>query len=208
MTDRRGGRSCTAASSGDCRLYPAQIPWRIPFHSDQSHTLAGAWFRLLTDACYGDRLRRCSRLDHFAFQSRPRRWRCSSTWLDCHWEKPKSLEEAAQITDAIIANIDREWLIGFRLELLGYRKQPIRLATIGSGAGGQRCVTNALFCLGALDQHLFLPCSAHTVDTECEAKPPDRLALPLITLPSARCLRRKDRFHAQVATLFLPATER
>jgi hypothetical protein len=34
-----------------------------------------------------------------------------------HWKKPKSLPEAKQITDAIIDNMDPEWLIGFGLQL-------------------------------------------------------------------------------------------
>ena len=36
-----------------------------------------------------------------------------------HWKTPKTLEEAKQITDTIIDNVDPEWLIGFGLELLG-----------------------------------------------------------------------------------------
>ena len=35
------------------------------------------------------------------------------------WKTPKTLEEAKQITDTIIDNMDPEWLIGFGLELLG-----------------------------------------------------------------------------------------
>jgi hypothetical protein len=35
-----------------------------------------------------------------------------------HWRKPKSLEDAKQMADYIIDNMDPEWLIGFGLELL------------------------------------------------------------------------------------------
>jgi hypothetical protein len=36
-----------------------------------------------------------------------------------HWKTPKTLEEAKQITDTIIDNMDPEWLMSFGLELLG-----------------------------------------------------------------------------------------
>jgi hypothetical protein len=36
-----------------------------------------------------------------------------------HWKKPKTLEEAKQITDMIIDNMDPDWLLGFGMRLLG-----------------------------------------------------------------------------------------
>jgi hypothetical protein len=36
-----------------------------------------------------------------------------------HWKKPKTLEEAKQITDTIIDNMDPEWLLRFGIQLLG-----------------------------------------------------------------------------------------
>src|SRR5215467_1387513 len=35
-----------------------------------------------------------------------------------HWRKPKSLEDAKEMADTIVDNMDPEWLIGFGLQLL------------------------------------------------------------------------------------------
>jgi len=120
-----------------------------------------------------------------------------------HWKTPKTLEEAKQITDTIIDNIDPEWLIGFGLELLGVpeatawvqndwvhkRRPPLRehvpyfifMLSI-----------NIFFCLVLPTELLRDVKASHQVD----------LAY-LYYLPFCTVFTSKDRFHAQIVPLFL-----
>lgn len=120
-----------------------------------------------------------------------------------HWKTPKTLEEAKQITDTIIDNMDPEWLIGFGLELLGVpeatawvrndwvekRRPPLRehvpyfvfMLSI-----------NIFFCLVLRTELLRDVKASHQVD----------LAY-LYYLPFCTVFTSKDRFHAQTVPLFL-----
>jgi hypothetical protein len=120
-----------------------------------------------------------------------------------HWRKPKSLEDAKQIADTIIDNMDPEWLIGFGLELLDIpeatvyvrrtwtekRKPPIRdylpyltlMLTI-----------NIFFSLVVQTPLLRNVKQSHQVD----------LAY-LYYLPFCSVFTSKDHFHAQIAPLFM-----
>jgi hypothetical protein len=119
------------------------------------------------------------------------------------WRKPSSLEDAKQLTDTIIDNMDPEWLIGFGLQILGLpdavdtvradwianRRKPIReyfpyftfMLSI-----------NVFFCLVLQTQLLRNVKQSHHVD----------LAY-LYYLPFCRVFTSKDDFHARVAPLFL-----
>ena len=120
-----------------------------------------------------------------------------------HWRKPKSLEDAKQMTDYIIDNMDPEWLVGFGLELLDLpeatqfvrddwtarRKPPIRqhlpyFAFMLS--------INIFFALIIQTQLLRNVKQSHQID----------LAY-LYYLPFCSVFTSKDRFHSQIVPLFL-----
>jgi hypothetical protein len=123
------------------------------------------------------------------------------------WRKPKSLDDARQLTDLIIDNLDPEWLLGFGLELLGEkdgtawvsndwiskRRPPLRdyvpyfifMLSI-----------NIFFCLVIPTQLLRNVKESHQID----------LAY-LYYLPFCSVFTSKDRFHAQIVPLFLNARQ-
>jgi len=120
-----------------------------------------------------------------------------------HWRKPRTLEDAKQMADTIIDNMDPEWLLRFGLDLLGIpeavdwvvndwitrRRPPLRervpyfvfLLTI-----------NLFFCLVLRKQLLRKVKASHHVD----------LAY-LYYLPFCSVFTSKDNFHAQIAPIFL-----
>jgi hypothetical protein len=120
-----------------------------------------------------------------------------------HWRKPKSLADARQMADAIIDNMEPEWLIPFGLNLLGapetvehvlhnwiqLSRPPIRehlpyfvfILTI-----------NIFFCLVLPTQLLRNVKPSHKID----------LAY-LYYLPFCSVFTSKDNFHAQIVPLFL-----
>ena len=120
-----------------------------------------------------------------------------------HWRKPQTLEDAKQIADIIIDNMDPEWLLRFGLNLLGVpeatdwvvgdwiarRRPPLRehapyfifILTI-----------NIFFCLVLPTQLLRNVKASHHVD----------LAY-LYYLPFCSVFTSKDNFHAQIVPLFL-----
>jgi len=120
-----------------------------------------------------------------------------------HWRKPQTLEDAKQVADVIIDNMDPEWLLRFGLNLLGVpeatdwvvgdwiarRRPPLRehapyfifILTI-----------NIFFCLVLPTQLLRNVKASHHVD----------LAY-LYYLPFCTVFTSKDNFHAQIVPLFL-----
>lgn len=144
-----------------------------------------------------------------------RQWRRALTAIDLdgmvrnvmgalgHWRKPKSLEDARQMADTIIDNMDSEWLLRFGLDLVGApetieyvvgtwihkRRPPLReylpyfvfVLTI-----------NIFFCLVLPAQLLRQVKPSHKVD----------LAY-LYYLPFCMVFTSKDNFHAEVVPLFL-----
>ncbi len=124
-----------------------------------------------------------------------------------HWRKPKSLEDAKQMADYIIDNMDPEWLVGFGLELLDLpeatsfvrkewaakRKPPIRQYLPYFGF---MLSINIFFALIIQTQLLRNVKQSHQVD----------LAY-LYYLPFCSVFTSKDRFHVQVAPLFLNARQ-
>jgi hypothetical protein len=144
-----------------------------------------------------------------------KQWRRSLTQVDFdtmvktvmselgHWRKPKTLQDAKQIADTIIDNMDPEWLLRFGLDLLGVpeaadwvvqdwigrRRPPLRehvpyfifMLTI-----------NVFFCLVLPTQLLRNLKASHHVD----------LAY-LYYLPFCSVFTSKDNFHAQIVPLFL-----
>lgn len=120
-----------------------------------------------------------------------------------HWRKPKTLEDAKELADAIIDYMDPEWLLRFGLNLLGVpeatewviedwivrRRPPLRehvpyfvfMLSI-----------NVFFCLVLPTQLLRNVKASHHVD----------LAY-LYYLPFCSVFTSKDNFHAQIVPLFL-----
>lgn len=144
-----------------------------------------------------------------------KQWRRSLTQVDFdsmvkavmgelgHWRKPKTLEDAKQIANTIIDNMDPDWLLRFGLNLLGIpeatdwviedwvarRRPPLRehvpyfvfMLTI-----------NMFFCLVLPTQLLRNVRASHHVD----------LAY-LYYLPFCSVFTSKDNFHTQIVPLFL-----
>jgi hypothetical protein len=120
-----------------------------------------------------------------------------------HWKTPKTLEEAKQITDTIIDNIDSEWLISFGLELLGVpeatawvqndwvqkRRPPLR-----------EYVPYFIFMLSI---NIFF-CLVMPTELRRNVKASHQVDLAyLYYLPFCTVFTSKDRFHAQIVPLFL-----
>ena len=119
------------------------------------------------------------------------------------WRKPKTLEDARQLADTMIDNLDAEYLLRFGIDLLGLpqatdwvlndwverRRPPLRehvpyfvfILTI-----------NIFFCLVLQTQLLSKVKESHTVD----------LAY-LYYLPFCSVFTSNDNFHAQIVPLFL-----
>lgn len=120
-----------------------------------------------------------------------------------HWRKPESLEDAKEMADYIIDNMDPEWLIGFGLKLLDLpeatrfvrhdwttrRKPPIRQHLPYFTF---MLSVNIFFALIIQTQLLRNVKQSHQID----------LAY-LYYLPFCSVFTSKDWFHAQVAPLFL-----
>ncbi len=120
-----------------------------------------------------------------------------------HWRRPKSLADARQMANAILDNMDPEWLLRFGLDLLGApetieyvvgtwierRRPPLRehlpyfvfMLTI-----------NLFFCLVLPTQLLRNVKPSHQID----------LAY-LYYLPFCSVFTSKDNFHTEIAPLFL-----
>jgi hypothetical protein len=123
------------------------------------------------------------------------------------WRKPKSLEDAKQITDTIIDYIDQEWLIVFGLQILGVPEaiDSVRADWI---AGRRKPIReylpyftfmlsiNIFFCLVLQTELLRNVKQSHQVD----------LAY-LYYLPFCSIFTSRDNFHARVAPLFLSAEQ-
>ena len=144
-----------------------------------------------------------------------RQWRRALTSIDLDamvqsvmgglgpWRKPKSLQDARKMTDAIIDNMDPEWLIRFGLNLLGAsetveyvvsnwiqkRRPPLRdhLPYFVF-----MLMINIFFCLVLPTQLLSKVKPSHKID----------LAY-LYYLPFCSVFTSKDNFHADIVPLFL-----
>lgn len=120
-----------------------------------------------------------------------------------HWRKPSSLEDAKQMADYVIDNMDPEWLIGFGLELLDL---PEAVQFVRDGWTAKRkppirqhlpyftfmLSINIFFALIIQTQLLRNVKQSHQVD----------LAY-LYYLPFCSVFTSRDRFHVQIVPLFL-----
>jgi hypothetical protein len=144
-----------------------------------------------------------------------RQWRRALTSIDLNamvqsvvgalgpWRKPRSLQDAREMTDTIIDNMDPEWLIRFGLNLLG---APETVEYVVSKWIQKRrpplrdhlpyfvfmLMINIFFCLVLPTQLLRKVKPSHKID----------LAY-LYYLPFCSVFTSKDNFHADIVPLFL-----
>jgi hypothetical protein len=149
-----------------------------------------------------------------------RQWRRSLTQVDFdamvksvmaelgHWPKPKTLQDAKQIADTVIDNMDPEWLLRFGLHLLGL---PVATDTVVADWISHRRPTlrdyvpnfvfmltiNMFFCLVLPTQLLRNVKASHQVDLA-----------HLYYLPFCSVFTSKDNFHVQIVPLFLGPNQR
>jgi len=119
------------------------------------------------------------------------------------WRKPRSLQDARNMADTIIDNMEPEWLIRFGLNLLGAPETVEYVVTewIQKGRPPLRdhlpyfvfmLTINIFFCL-ALPNHLL-----------SKVKPSHKIDLAyLYYLPFCSVFTSKDNFHADIVPLFL-----
>jgi len=121
-----------------------------------------------------------------------------------HWKKPRTLEEAKQITDTIIDNTDPEWLLGFGLELLGVPAEAI--AAVRNHWIAQRrppLRDHVPYFIFMLSINIFF-CVVLPTQLLRDIKPSHQVDLAyLYYLPFCTVFTSKDRFHAQIVPLFL-----
>jgi len=123
--------------------------------------------------------------------------------LGRHWRKPKTLEDARQMTDVIIDNMDQEWLLGFGIDLVGVPE--VKGSVLKDWVARRRpslrehfpyfvfmLSINLFFCLILPTQLLRNVKASHHVD----------LAY-LYYLPFCSVFTSKDNFHEQIVPLFL-----
>ena len=119
-----------------------------------------------------------------------------------HWKTPKTLEEAKQITDTIIDNMDPEWLIGFGLELLG---MPEVTAWVQNDWVQKRrpLLRNVPYFIFMLSINIFF-CLVVPTELLRDMKASHQIDLAyLYYLPFCMVFTSKDGFHAQIVPLFL-----
>jgi len=119
-----------------------------------------------------------------------------------HWKTPKTLEEAKQITDTIIDNMDPEWLIGFGLELLG---MPEATAWVQNDWVQKRrpLLRNVPYFIFMLSINIFF-CLVVPTELLRDMKASHQIDLAyLYYLPFCMVFTSKDGFHAQIVPLFL-----
>lgn len=120
-----------------------------------------------------------------------------------HWKKPRSLEEAKQITDTIIDNMDPEWLIGFGLTILDVPEATGWVRNDWNERRRPPLREYLPYFIFVLSINIFF-CLALPTELLRNVKPSHQVDLAyLYYLPFCNVFTSKDRFHAQVVPLFL-----
>ena len=120
-----------------------------------------------------------------------------------HWRKPKTLQDARQMTDIIIDHMDQQWLLGFGIDLLGV--SDLKEQAISDWVGKRRpslrqCIPYFIFMLSV---NLFF-CLVLPTQLLRNVKPSHHIDLAyLYYLPFCSIFTSKDSFHAQIVPLFL-----
>jgi hypothetical protein len=120
-----------------------------------------------------------------------------------HWRKPKTLQDARQMTDIIIDHMDQQWLLGFGIDLLGVSdlKERAILDWVGKRRPSLRqCLPYFIFMLSV---NIFF-CLILPTQLLRNVKPSHHIDLAyLYYLPFCSIFTSKDNFHAQIVPLFL-----
>lgn len=149
-----------------------------------------------------------------------KRWRKSLTSIDFdamvkavmmeigpHWRKPRNLQDARQMTDIIIDNLDQQWLLEFGIDLLGVsevKDQAVTRWTAKRRPPLRHCMPYFIFMLSV---NLFF-CLVLPTQLLRNVKPSHHIDLAyLYYLPFCSIFTSKDYFHAQIVPLFLTAEQ-
>jgi hypothetical protein len=120
-----------------------------------------------------------------------------------HWRKPKTLQDAKQMADIIIDQMDQQWLLGFGIDILGLAeiKEQAVLKWVGNRRPPlQECAPHFIFMLTI---NVFF-CLVLSTQLLRNVKPSHQIDLAyLYYLPFCSIFTSKDNFHAQIAPLFL-----
>lgn len=120
-----------------------------------------------------------------------------------NWRKPKSLEDAKQMADFIVDNMDPEWLIGFGLELLGVPEATVWVRNDWTTRRKPIIREYVPYFTLMLTINIFF---ALVLPTRLlrDVKPSHQIDLAyLYYLPFCSVFTSKDRFHAQIVPHFL-----
>ena len=119
------------------------------------------------------------------------------------WRKPKSLEDAKKIADAIIEYMDPEWLLRFGLDLLGVPEATDWVIADWIGRRRPPLRDHLPYFAFLLTINLFF-CLVLPTQLLRNVKPSHQIDLPyLYYLPFCSVFTSKDNFHAQIVPLFL-----
>ena len=125
------------------------------------------------------------------------------TEIGPHWRKPKTLQDARQMTDIIIDYMDQEWLLGFGIDLFDI--SDVKETTVSDWVANRRpplrqCMPYFIFMLSI---NIFF-CLVLRTQLLRNVKPSHQIDLAyLYYLPFCSIFTSKDNFHAQIVPLFL-----
>jgi hypothetical protein len=123
-----------------------------------------------------------------------------------HWRKPTSLADAKQMADYIIDNMDPEWLIGFAIELFDVPDPQRAIPWVRKDWASKRKprIRQYLpYLTHMLSINIFFTLVIQTQLLR-DVKPSHQIDLAyLYYLPFCSVFTSKDRFHVQVAPLFM-----
>jgi len=120
-----------------------------------------------------------------------------------HWRKPKTLQDAREMTDIIIDHMDQEWLLGFGIDL--FDVSDVKAQTVSGWVGNRRpplreCMPYFIFML-SINIFFFLVLRTQLLRN---VKPSHQIDLAyLYYLPFCSIFTSKDNFHAQIVPLFV-----
>jgi hypothetical protein len=119
------------------------------------------------------------------------------------WRKPKSLEDAKYLADAIIDHLDQEWILRFGLALLGIPQATETVIGLWRDQRRPPLREHLPYFIFLLTINIFF-CLVLPTELLRNVKPSHQVDLAyLYYLPFCTVFTSKDRFHTQVVPLFL-----
>lgn len=124
-----------------------------------------------------------------------------------HWRKPRSLQDARQMTDVIIDHMDQQWLLGFGIDLLGVTELKDQVVSDWVAKRRPPLRQRMPYFIFMLSVNLFF-CLVLPTQLLRNVKPSHHIDLAyLYYLPFCSIFTSKDHFHTQVTPLFLTAEQ-